>query len=81
MKKPYVAGKTYWLRGVKVIAIPGTNCSSPDDPIMCQYHAEENCDGMDCASFVNGGQSFFFLTFSNYVKARLLGQLDESRDS
>ena len=72
MAKPrYVAGKKYWLKGVEVVAVIGINCS------MCEFHAEEKCKGMKCAPGENDGQPMFFLTPSNFVKARLLGHLDD----
>ena len=78
MPRPrYVAGGKYRLKGVRVIAVAGSNCCSEEDSIMCEFHAEEKCDGMKCASAENDGQPMFFLTPNNFVKARLLGHLDD----
>lgn len=78
VRKPYVAGKTYTLKNIKVIAVAGVYCSDDDESVKCEFADMDNCIPFKCASAQNRGQPFFFLTPNNLVKARLLGQLDES---
>lgn len=67
------------IRGRKVVAVISRNCTVGSIP--CEFSNERDCAGVGCTISLYRPHSVIFLTPNNYLKARLLGQINESTDA